>query len=365
MNAKKILSVILLSVLSVHIFAQTSIAPPTATGGGGGDIFPSTLPISSQEVFIANAKRLVRKVTVSVYSSGFVYGARGVNTYFEKSYTPSLPDQPDLGELAELVSLANFTFETRNPLDPVQVTVAFNDNNGRTLFEGTQTFKLVQNPDGSFAPPAPRIKVSVWPSGELPLEIPGADWAEIALLNEKGETAESRQLERDRNGAFLFPVWLAGQKNVRLTGFDNRDDGTTANAVYAASTGTRQITLTRSITASAVFENAVIVPTDQNTVVVNIADERVARVFQNGVSPLVQIKFTKPLTLFFYAEHPTEVAKGFWIRPGGNQTEWVYFKIVRGQLTVVEPLGAGIYDIVIDWPTFGKRDGSFGGGKGG
>lgn len=350
---KSILFVALSLVLQGAAFAQSVELPPT-------------LPITSQEVLIANAKRLVSKVAVYVNSRGFVSGAPGTITYFEKEYVPSVANQPDFSELLKVVSLANFTFETRNPLDPIEVTVAFRDKSGHGLFQGSQSFKLVKNPDGSYAPPAPEIKVRVWPNGNLPLEIAGADWVEIALLNEQGETTETRSLERDqRAGYFLFPLYLAGQKNVLVTAFDNREDGTTAKAVYSAQTGARQPIFMRSIIASATLENVIVVKPDQNTVVVNRIDEQVARAFSNDVSPLTQITFTKAQTLSFFAEHPTDgAAKGFWIRRA-DQTGWAYFQIASGQLTNVQ-LGAGVYDIIIDWSTFGKRQQSFSrdGGKG-
>jgi hypothetical protein len=313
-------------------------------------------------LLIANAKRLVVKVSVNVYSRGFVYGAPGMVTYFEKAYVPSIANQPDFGELLAMVGLANFSFETRNPDDPIQVEVAFRDKGGRQLFQGNQSFKLVKNPDGSYAPPAPEIKVRVWPAGDLPIEIPGADWVETALLNEQGETTETRSLDRDeRTGNFLFPVWLTGQRNVLVTAFDNRDDGTTVKAVYSAQTGTRQPTITRTVKAAATLET-VYIPDAGNTVTLNMVDEQAARIFRNGVSPLVQVTFPKPQTLFFYAELPTEVAKGFWIRRG-DQVGWMYFTIARGKLAEVN-LEAGVWDIIVDWPTFGKRDQSFNGGGG-
>lgn len=347
---KSVLSVLVLFGCSLVAFAQTAE-------------LPSTLPITSQEVCISNAKRLVAKVTVNVYSRGFVYGAPGTVTYFEKEYVPSVANQPDFGEFLAIVGLAQFSFETRNPNDPIEVRVALRDKGGRDLFQGSSSFKLVKNPDGSYAPPTQEIKVRVWPNGDLPVEIPGADWVEIALLNEQGETTETRSLERDqRTGSFLFPIWLAGQKNVLITAFDNREDGTTVKAVYSAQTGARQPTLTRSFGTSATLEN-VYIPDAGNTVTLNMVDEQAARIFRNGVSPLVQVTFLKPQTLFFYAELPTEVAKGFWIRRG-DQVGWVYFTIVRGKLAEVN-LEAGVYDIIIDWPTFGKRDQSFGNSGGG
>lgn len=352
----RILSVIVLLVFTSQVFAQSADLPPT-------------LPITSQEVLISNAKRLVSRVTVNVYSRGFVYGAPGTVIYFEKEYVPSVPNQPDFGELVAIVGLAQFSFETRNPLDTIEVSVSFRDKGGRELFQGNQQFKLVKNPDGSYAPPAPEIKVRVWPRGDLPLEVVGADWVEIALLNEQGETTETRSLDRDqRTGNFLFPVWLAGQKNVLVTAFDNRDDGTTAKAVYAAQTGARQPTFERSVQTSATLEHVIVVKRDVNSVTVSRLDEQVARAFNNGVSPLVQVNFSMPRPLYFYAEHPIDgAAKGFWIRRG-DQSDWFYFTnfiITSARPTIIE-LSAGIYDIVIDWRTFGKREQSFSrdGGKG-
>ncbi len=359
MKTKIILSVILSSVLSV--VATPAVQPPSV-----GEL-PSTLPITSPEVLISNAKRLVVKVSVSVNSRGFVYGAPKTVTYLEKEYVPSVPNQPDFGELLAIVSTANFSFETRNPLDPIEVGVTFRDKSGRELFQGNQSFKLVKDANGNYIPPSSEIKVRVWPAGDLPLEIAGADWVEVALLNEQGETTETHSLDRDqRTGNFLFPLYLAGQKNVLVTAFDNRNDGTTTKAVYSAQTGARQPTITRSVTASASLEGVIVVKPDQNTVVVNGVDEQVARAFKNDVSPLVQITFTKTQTFFFYAEHPSDgAAKGFWIRRS-DQTGWIYLGIVKGKLTEAN-LSEGVWDLVIDWPTFGKRQQSFsrdGGGKG-
>ncbi|MDP3661642.1 MAG: hypothetical protein Q8R17_02225, partial [bacterium] len=286
---------------------------------------------------------------------------------FEKEYVPSVANQPDFGEFLAIVSTANFSFETRNPNDPIEVSVQFRDKSGRGLFQGSQSFKLVKNPDGSYTSPA-EIKVRVWPNSDLPLEVAGADWVEVVLLNEQGETTETRSLDRDqRTGNFLFPLYLAGQKNVLITAFDNREDGTTVKAVYSAQTGTQQPTIiTRSVTTSASLEGVIVVKPDSNHVVLNRLDEQVARAFNSGVSPLVQITFTKPQTLSFYAEHPSDgVAKGFWIRQA-NQTRWMYFQIVSGKLSELG-LTTGVYDIIIDWPTFGKREQTFsrdGGGKG-
>lgn len=372
---KSVLSVLVLFVFQV--FAQTPVAPATVGGGGGGGIatvptvvpteLPSTLPITSQEVLISNAKRLVAKVVVYVNSRGFVYGAPGTVTSFEKEYAPSVPNQPDFGEFLAIVEMARFSFETRNPNDPIEVTVAFRDKNGRDLFQGSSSFKLVKNSSGSYAPPSQEIKVRVWPNGELPLEIAGADWVEIALLNEQGETTETRSLDRDqRTGNFLFPLYLTGQKNMLVTAYGNREDGTTVKAVYSAQTGAGQPTFTRSIVASATLENVIVVKRDVNSVTVSRLDEQVARAFNNGVSPLVQVNFTTPRSLYFYAEHPIDgAAKGFWIRPG-NQLGWAYLIIPSGDFAKIE-LAAGVYDIIIDWPTFGKKKQSFSrdsGGKG-
>ena len=356
--------------LSVSLFAQQ------ASGGGGSatvpvpqilspDGLPSTLPITSADVLMSNAKKLIRKVTSNITSPGFVYGAKGINTYLEKAYTPSIPNQPDFVEMANIVSMANFVFETRNPSDSIQVDVSFLGETGKPIFQGSRVFKLVQNPDGNFSPPTPNINVSVYPyAGNLPLAIAGADWVEYALLDSQGQTVGyPKLLERDQSGLFQFPVYLSGQKDVQVIAHKNRDDGTTVSATFGAQTGTRQITRTRSILPTASFEN-VFIPDAGNTVVVNILDEQAAKILRNGVSPLVQIRFEKQQTLFFYAELPQEIANGFWIRRS-DQTGWAYFPIVKGKLTEI-PLGAGVYDIVIDWPTFGKRQQSFSndGGKG-
>ena len=98
----KFLSLLLLSALSASLFAQS---PAPSGGGGGGDVsspdsFPAQLPISSPGLMISNAKPLVKWVAGSASSRGFVYGAKGVNTYFEKAYVPSIPGQPDLVEMA-------------------------------------------------------------------------------------------------------------------------------------------------------------------------------------------------------------------------------------------------------------------------
>jgi|GEM_PF-2151687 hypothetical protein len=372
-----VLSVILLFV-SVSAFGQASSGGGGGGGGGGTATtpvaavstpqsvnLPSTLPIASQEVLIANAKRLVARVTVNIWSRGFVYGAPGTVTYFEKEYIPSVAGQPDFSELLAVVGLAQFSFEMRNPHDPIEVRVTFRDRGGRDLFQGSQQFKLVKKLDGSYAPPAPEIKVRVWPSGDLPLDVPGADWVELAMLNEQGETAETRTLDRDqRTGNFLFPLWLAGQRNVLVTAVANREDGTTVKAVYSSQTGARQPTSTHAARAAATLENVIVVNRDSTVVSVTRMDEQVARAFNNGVSPLVQVSFTKTQALTFYAEHPSDgTARGFWVRRG-DQSLWYYYTLVPAKPTVIE-LGAGVYDIIIDWPTLGKRDQSFGGGKGG
>ena len=256
--------------------------------------------------------------------------------------------------------MSSFAFETSNPADPIQVSVYFRDNTGRALFEGSVSFKLVEAPDGSFAPPSSHISVPVWPSGDLPLEISGADRVQLALLNEQGETTDVRNLERDRNGAFLFPSWLAGQKYVQLTATDYRDDGTTHTAVYTAEDGKRQPIVKSAVVASVSFQNVVIVPTDIDRFEVKGVEEQSAKAFRNGVSPSVQLRFTRTQTFLFYAEHPSgEVARGFWIRGGSATSEWSYKSIKKGYFTELYP-SLGVYDIVIDWPTFGRREGPFG-----
>ena len=90
-----------------------------------------------------------------------------------------------------------------------------------------------------------------------------------------------------------------------------------------------------------------------------MADPQSARSLENGVSPLVQIKFTEPKTLYFYAELPQEVANGFWIRKT-DRSDWFYAPIVTGSLSELFVPDAGVYDIVIDWPTFGRYQQSFG-----
>ncbi len=385
---KSILSaIVVLFVFAFQLFAQTTTVQQTSGGGGGGGTtttpviapttpavsatqgageLPPTLPITSQEVLISNAKRLVAKVAVYVNSRGFVYGAPGTVTSFEKEYVPSVSNQPDFSELLAVVGMTRFSFETRNPNDPIEVTVEFRDKNGRGLFRGSQSFKLVKNQNGGYTAPA-EIKVRVWPNGDLPVEITGADWVEIALLNERGETTETRSLDRDRRtGDFLFPVWLAGQKNVLVTAFDNSDDGTTVKAVYSAQTGARQPILASSMRASAALDNVLIFPPDRTLVVVSPdLDPEGARMIRSGASPLIQVSLAKTSTFGFYAEMQSEIAKGFWIRRADVQV-WSYFQIVGGNPTDVIS-GIGVFDIIIDWPTFGKRQQSFsneGGGKG-
>ncbi len=354
----KILSLLLLSVLSINLFAQSA---PSGGGGGGGSVpvpndgFPPTLPIGSPELLISNAKQMVTKVVVITASRGFVSNGK---SYFEKPYLPGVVGQPDLAEMAALVQVPTFTFQTRNPADPVQVYVRFQDSGGRHLFEGFASFTLVKGADGSFAPPTPDISVQVWPSGELPLNVPGADDIQVVMLNERGETVETRNLERDRRtGAFMFPSWLAGNKYVQVIATDWREDGTQVTAIYSGD-GVRQAVQSGSFeTSVATFGNVVIVPTDKTKVYIGSGDPQSDRAFQNGASPLVQVKLTKEALFYFYAEHPSgEIAKGFWIRfPNG----FSYFPIKPESPTELH-LATGVYDIIIDWPTFGRRDGSFG-----
>ncbi len=364
---KTTLSFLLLAALSVSL---SSAQTPAPSGGGGGsvsapqpDSFPNSLPISP-ELLISNAKSRVKKVAAGIGSRSFVNGAKGVQMHFERVYVPSIPGNPDLEEMAALVPLSAFVFETSNPADPIQISVHFSDNTGRSLFEGSTSFKLVEAPDGSFAPPSSHISVPVWPSGELPLEISGADQVQLSLLNEQGETTEVRHLERDRNGAFLFPTWLAGQKYVRLTATDYRDDGTAVNAVYSSEDGKRQPVAKSSLKASVVIHNVIIIPADTKEVYIGPGDPQSERAFRNGTSPMVQVKTTKEALVSFYAETPSEVAKGFWIKL--SSAGFTYIPIKEGWYTEIH-LARGVYDVIFDWPTFGQRDGAFGerhGGKG-
>ncbi|MDO8594868.1 MAG: hypothetical protein Q7R93_05165 [bacterium] len=377
-NAKlTVLSIALLFLLSLSpLFAQvasggggggggtTAVSPPTVTPPVVQPVdgsFAPTLPINSQEVLLSNNKRLVTTVATWLDSRGFLHGAPGTITYADRAYVPSMANQPDLGEMVALVaSLGNFTFETRNPKDSISMSAAFRTKHGRAVFEGSQSFKLVLNSDGSYSTPSPSIKVTMWPNGEQLLEVPGADWVEASFMNNEGETVNTEQLRRDeQTGKFIFPLYWAGQKNIQLTAYQNRDDGVSLRAIYSAETGSRQPTITRSVVPFvAGLANTVIVPADQNSVTINMADEQSARSLRNGVSPLVQITFTKALSLFFYAELPSEVARGFWIRQG-NQANWKYYPIFKGQHTSF-PLDAGVFDLIIDWPTFGRREDSFG-----
>ena len=351
---KSVLSILLMFVLGFNVFAQ-----PAGT-------LPSSLPITSREVLVANAKRLVVKVMAQVSSRGFVHGAPGTMTYVEKTYIPSVPNQPDFTELSALVSMTGFQFETRNPSDPINVSFRFLDKGGRELFSGSHTFKLVKDAGGNYFPPSSEIKVKVWPAGDLPIEVPNADWVELALLNEQGETTETRSLDRDqRTGNYLFPTWLAGQQKVLLIAYDNRDDGTTVKAVYSAVTGTRQPTLERSVKASVAFENVLVFAPDTRLIIISpVINSEVAQIIRNGASPLVQVSFTKEGTFSFYAEVPGEIAKGFWIRRS-DTLPWIYFKITGGNPTDVTT-DNGVFDIIIDWAV-GKQQQSFGdgGGKGG
>ncbi len=370
-------SVMLFIVSALPIFGQannggggggggtTTVSPPTITPTVAqpvkeSDGFAPTLPITSREVLLANNKRLITTVATGVNSSGFVYGDPGVKTYAEKAYVPSMAGQPDFSEInALVVSIGNFVFETRNPDDNIEMRVTYQTKQGRAVFQGIQYFKLVQNPNGIYAPPSPSINVRIYPSDEQLLNVPGADWVEVSFLSEKGETVQTQQMKRDeQTGMFFFPLSWAGLKNIQLTAYrQNQDNGTTAKAVYSAQTGGRQPTVTRSVIPSVSIENTVIVPADKNVVTINMSDEQSARSLRNGVSPLVQITFRSPLRLSFYAEIPSEVANGFWMRQG-NQSNWNYFTINKGQGTTID-LGAGVYDIIIDWPTFGRREDSF------
>lgn len=385
---QKILSVFLLA-LSLPAFAQ--VAPSTGGGGGGGVAttptvapiaptpvssvtqiageLPPTLPITSQELLISNAKRKVAKVAASVWTRGLVYGAPNTVTSFEKDYVPSIPNQPDFNEFLVLVNLTRFSFETRNPNDPVEVHVGFRDKNGRELFQGSQSFKLVKDANGNYAPPSSEIKVRVWPNGDLPIEVPGADWMELALLNEQGETSETRSLERDqRTGNFLFPLWLAGQQNVQVTAFDNRDDGTTVKAVYSASTGTQQPIVSTALRVSAALENVIVIQPETTLVILSpVTYNEFGRMIREGRSPLVQISYTKETKVALYAEYLGQVAKGFWVRRA-DVVKWSYHEVLNGspaQLTV----SPGIYDVIIDGlvnisqQTFGNNGGSVGKGS--
>lgn len=143
-----------------------------------------------------------------------------------------------------------------------------------------------------------------------------------------------------------------------VTAFNNRDDGTTIKAVYSAQTGARQPILSSSIRSSAILENVLVFPPDRTLVVVSPdLDPEIARIIRNGVSPLVQVSLTKQSTFGFYAEMPGEIARGFWIRRADVRV-WSYFQITGGNPTDVIT-GVGVFDIIIDWPTFGKKEQSF------
>lgn len=384
---KSVLSAIVLFVVASQVFAQTpTVAPSTGGGGGGGSTttttptpvtpvpqiggeLPSTLPITSQEVIISNAKRKVAKVVANVWSRGLVHGAPETVTYFEKVYVPSVANQPDFSEFVAIVKLARFSFETRNPNDPIEVRVGFRNRDGRDLFSGSVWFKLVQDANGNYVPPSPEIKVRVWPSGDLPVEITGADWVEIALLNEQGETTETRQLDRDQNtGDFMYPLWLAGQKNVLVTAFDNREDGTTVKAVYSAQTGTRQPVVSSALWVSAVLENVIVIQPDTATVILSpVTNGEFGRMIHNGISPLVQISYTRETEVGLYAEYFGLITKGFWVRRA-DVLGWSYHEAIDGNPAqfIVSP---GVYDVIIDGlvtvsqQTFGNNGGSVGKGS--
>ena len=362
MNTKikfSLLSVI--SILFTFLFGHNAFAQPA-------DGLPATLPITSLEVMVSNAKRQVTKITANIWSRGFVNSPDSV-TYVEKKYTPSVPNQPDFAELTALVSMTGFKFETRNPKDEINIRFRYLNSVGRELFSGGQSFKLVKDANGNYVPPSSEIKVKVYPAGDLPIEILNADSVEIALLNERGETTETRNLDRDEaTGAFMYPTWLARQQNVQVTAYDYREDGTTAKAVYSPYTGTRQSTVALSTKSSAVFESVIVIQPDTATVILSpVTNSEFGRMIREGRSPLVQISYTKETRVGLYAEYLGQVAKGFWLRRA-DVLGWNYHQIVNGNQAdfTVAP---GVYDVIIDGlvnvsqQTFGDRGGSV--GKGG
>ncbi|PIQ68101.1 MAG: hypothetical protein COV91_05905 [Candidatus Taylorbacteria bacterium CG11_big_fil_rev_8_21_14_0_20_46_11] len=391
---KKIVKILFACLLAVSLTvnAQPTPQPVTNISGAGGDTatgptppipvatrvnavpeeLPPSLPIESEAVLIANAKRLITSVSAYVQSQGFVWGSSDMVTSFNRPYTPSLKGQVDFDEVLEIANLAEFTFDIRNPKDWISLNVSFRAIFGKgyeqrdiELFSGGTGFNLVETSDGEYALPEPPYEVRISPNSDLPVKVSGADYLEVALLDYNGQTTRTESLERIAPEVFMFPRYLAGQENVQIIATSNGSDGQSRHAVYRG-TGEREEIRRAKLSVSASLENVMIVSEDQNTVMVNMADTQSARALRNGVNPLVQIKFTTPKTLFFYAELPQEVAKGFWIR--GFVGSWVYFPIVRGQLSEIAIPDAGIYDIVIDWPTFGKYQQIFGdyccGGKG-
>ncbi|MCR4334224.1 MAG: hypothetical protein NUV47_00630 [Patescibacteria group bacterium] len=349
---KKLIAVLIGLLIIPVTFAQAA------------DQLPPTLPIDSPEMLIANAKRMVTSVSVWVNSQGFMHDESTV-TSFNKPYTPSLEGQADFAEILNIASLAEFNFKTRNPKDWISLSVAFRGVVGNEyekqeidLFNGGTGFNLIEK-NGTYSLPEPPFLVSVYPNGQLPLIIPGANDAEVAFLDHRGQTVQTEWLEQIAPGVFLFNRYWAGQKNVQVMATSYGNDGQSSRAVYNALTGEREEIRQAKLTASARMEEIVIIPTDQNTVMINMTDAQSARSLKNGVSPLVQVRFTEPKMLAFYAEVQDEVANGFWIRRADTNT-WVYFSITQGALAEVSVPEAGVYDIVIDWPTFGKQQQTFG-----
>ncbi|MSU55413.1 MAG: hypothetical protein EXS46_02630 [Candidatus Taylorbacteria bacterium] len=244
--------------------------------------------------------------------------------------------------------MTEFQFETRNPNDDINVMFKYVNKAGREMFSGGQSFKLVKDSNGNYVAPSSEIKVKIWPSGDLPIEVMNADSVEIDLLNERGETTETRYLDRDQaTGEFMYPTWLAGQQNVLVTAYDYRDDGTTVKAVYIPFTGARLPTMTRSMRVSSVYKDVIIVPVDTARVILSPAvNGDFARTIYEGRSPLVQVSYTKDTKVGLSAEYFGQMARGFWVRRA-DVLGWSYHQVINSKLAefTVSP---GVYDVVID-----------------
>jgi hypothetical protein len=384
MNSKittSVLAIVSLVIISlINLNAQTATVPASSGGGGGGgsapaaptvvqpavpvpDDFAPTLPITSQAVLLAEAVKTVKKVSASVYGNGLVYGAAGTKTSVEMPYTPAVADQPDFREMAVLVNTVDFTFDIRNPKDYINVNVGLRTQNGRSVFEGYATFKPTVTAKGEYTVPSP-IRVELVPNGMQLLDIPGAQWAEVSLPGLNGSTVQKIGLERDEmTGKFLFNIFWAGQQNVMLTAFKNVGNAN-ISAVYSTQTGALQPVQTRSFDIAAFFQDVLAYKPD--TTVVEITRPALGLVLDQfidrRVSPLVQVSYTKPGQLRFYAELPSgEVAKGFWVRRVNSQN-WSYAPITRGATfdSTAEP---GVYQIIIDW-SLNNRNNFWGGDSG-
>lgn len=310
---------------------QEPTAPPQPT---------AKLPIGSVAELKSYALERVARAWESISASSMVHGTR-TRTYAEVNYVPG-PHGPSMTEIGELVNKEKLVFEVANVRDYINTYVAYFSSSGHTLFGGSQSFRLEKRKGGWFVPEWAR-KVTVYLTDPVPIDLPGASWAQILERDEDGNIVRISS-PRVEKGILWFPLCSAGKSGELIVYYS---DG---NGLAFDLAGGSQIPLVQS---SSSFE-PVINDTFafKNTNYVYVVPEGLA-------PPLVELTLDEEAVVSLYAQawdketRTWEVAVGGKTRPQGV-FYWSQFSIEPKAPAQVK-FDKGIHYIIFEWQKFGTN----------